>query len=333
MVDISENQRFDGSGGDTLEENHFTFKNADDFEIHVYRWSGRSTRKGVIQISHGMVENAIRYKRFAQKLVDEGFCVYANDHRGHGETAGSPEKVGHCGHDGFTGMVQDMHQLTDYIRKVEEGLPIFLFGHSMGSFLTQQYLCDYPNERLAGVILSGANGKDPSFLLWILSTIAKREINRHGEEWRSNRLTNIIFGNYNKPFLPARTKFDWLSRDPVEVDEYIRSPYCGSVCSSGFYADLFRARREQFHPEKLQRMRTDIPIYVFSGDKDPVGRKGKGVHQLVGLYRKYGLKQVELRLYPNGRHEMLNDTNRDEVMQHVIDWLNRQLKMVTNGQF
>ncbi len=313
-----------------MQESNFTFTDSDGFEIFVYHWMSDSPRKGIIQISHGMVEDASRYRRFAAKLVDSGYVVYANDHRGHGKTAGTPEMVGYCGSDGFNGMVRDMGQLTQLIRQRDPGLPVFLFGHSMGSFLCQQYMIDYREEPPAGVILSGTNGKDPTWLLCILGALAKREIKKNGAQWRSERLTNLIFRNYNRPFKPSRTEFDWLSRDSVEVDEYINNPFCGSICSSGFYLDLFNARRKLFLSETLVKLPKDLPLYVFAGARDPVGRKGAGILQLVKLYRKYGLTNVASRLYPNGRHEMLNEMNRDEVMQHVLDWLDIQMAKFMN---
>ncbi len=309
-----------------LEERTFILTDSDGYEIFVYHWSGGSANKGVVQISHGMVESAARYRRFAERLVNSGYVVYANDHRGHGQTAGAPEKVGYCGHNGFTGMVSDMHQLTDLIRVQNPGLPILIFGHSMGSFLTQQYMVEDSAKPLAGVILSGTSGKDSTVLLWILSTIARKEIKKHGAQWKSQRLTNLIFGNYNRSFKPSRTEFDWLSRDPVEVDEYINNPFYGAACSSGFYADLFEARRKMFRSETLRKLPESLPVYILAGARDPVGRKGSGVLKLVKLYQKYGLKHVESRIYSGGRHEMLNETNRDEVMKHVIEWMDLQIE-------
>ncbi|QQY79305.1 alpha-beta hydrolase superfamily lysophospholipase [Keratinibaculum paraultunense] len=308
-------------------EKTFTFKASDGEEIFAYNWRPENENnnvKGIVQIAHGMAEAAHRYKRFAEKLVKEGYIVYANDHRGHGKTAPSLDEIGYIGPDGYNRMVQDMKEFTDLIRDREnKDLPLFLFGHSMGSFLAQRYISHY-GDNIQGVILSGTSG-DQGFVLNIGIRIAKREVAKKGPKARSPRLNNLSFGSYNKKFEPSRTEFDWLTRDEKEVDKYIKDPYCGGIFTTSFYYDFFKGLKENFEKSNLENIPKNLPIYIFAGDKDPVGNMGKGVLKLVKTYQRLGIKDLEYNLYKDGRHEMLNEINRDEVMEDVINWLDKHI--------
>lgn len=299
----------------------FTFKDADGWEISVYKWSpGSDTKvKGIVQIAHGMAERAERYERFAKALTDEGYVVYANDHRGHGRTAGSIENIGYCGTDGFNWMVNDLKQLNEIITKENPGLPVYLFGHSMGSFLAQSYISLYP-ESIKGVILSGTAGKQ-GIMLDLGLQIAKREIRKSGDKMKSRILHKLAFEGYNNGFKPARTGLDWLSRDEEEVDKYINDPYCGTVFTAGFYYDLFKGLKMIHREDIMRRIPKELPIYIFSGQRDPLGKNCKTVLWLIRNYKKIGIKDVTYRFYKDGRHEMLNEINRDEVTSDVIVWL------------
>lgn len=308
-------------------EKTFTFKASDGEEIFAYNWQPEDENnnvKGIVQIAHGMAEAAHRYKRFAEKLVKEGYIVYANDHRGHGKTAPSLDEIGYIGPDGYNRMVQDMKEFTDLIRDREnKDLPLFLFGHSMGSFLAQRYISHY-GDNIQGVILSGTSG-DQGFVLNIGISIAKREVAKKGPKARSPRLNNLSFGSYNKKFEPSRTEFDWLTRNEKEVDKYIKDPYCGGIFTTSFYYDFFKGLKENFEKSNLENIPKNLPIYIFAGDKDPVGNMGKGVLKLVKCYQRLGIKDLEYKLYKDGRHEMLNEINRDEVMEDVINWLDKHI--------
>jgi alpha-beta hydrolase superfamily lysophospholipase len=304
-----------------MRSNSFTWTDTDCLALFVYEWhpDEPSSVKGIVQISHGMAETAGRYERLALALTAHGYIVYANDHRGHGRTAGSPERLGILGKNGFHRMVTNMAELTDQIRAKHGNLPIYLLGHSMGSFLTQQYMYRYP-DKIKGVILSGTNGKQESMLgvaIWIASMEAKLR----GETYRSKLLNHLSFGAYNKAFQPNRSEFDWLSRDTAEVDAYIQDPLCGVIFTASFFRDFFRGLQDIHLPQNMAIIPKDLPIYVFSGEKDPVGAMGKGVRQLLRMYHELGLKQVSSMLYPEGRHEMLNELNRDEVTKDLINWL------------
>ncbi|MDF2884153.1 MAG: alpha/beta fold family hydrolase [Clostridiaceae bacterium] len=302
----------------------FDFKDSDGVNIFVYKWIPEGEIKGIIQIAHGMAETAARYERFAGFLTGNGYLVFANDHRGHGKTAGSVEKLGYIADDdGFNWMVKDMHELNCSIRDEYKNMPVFLFGHSMGSFLSQRYIQLYGSD-LSGVILSGTNGKQGSIIdIGIL--IAKFEMKRHGRREKSNRLNSMSFGAYNKAFKPCRTPFDWLGRDESEVDKYINDPYCGTVFTTSFYYDLFRGLKDLYKPDNLNGISKDLPIYIMAGEMDPVGNKGKGIIKLYNMYKNLNIKDVKYKLYKDGRHEMLNEINRDEVMRDIVTWFNNHI--------
>ncbi|MCY6369973.1 alpha/beta hydrolase [Clostridium ganghwense] len=304
----------------------FNFKDKDGLEIFVYKWSPDKNikAKAVLQIAHGMAETAVRYERLAENFTKQGYIIYANDHRGHGKTANEIEKLGDLGEDGFNAMVENMYQLTKIIKEENDKLPIFLLGHSMGSFLTQRYICLYGKE-LKGVIFSGSNGSQ-GIMADIGRFIAKREIRRIGRSAKSERLDKLSFGGYNKSFKPNRTKFDWLSRDEKEVDKYIEDPFCGTIFTAGFFYDLLGGLRLIADKREISKVPKDLPIYIFSGDKDPVGKNGKGVLKLVKSYKNQGIKDLTYKLYKDGRHEMLNELNRDEVINELLLWLEDHLQ-------
>lgn len=305
-----------------IKEN-FTFKSQEGMEIYTYKWIPEENIniKGAVQIAHGMAETAARYERLAGELTSNGYIVYIHDHRGHGKTAKTIENVGYLAEtDGFKWLVEDLHQLSGIIKKENPDLPLFLLGHSMGSFVTQKYIMLYGKD-LKGAILSGSN-RQPGILIDIGILFSKNEIKKIGRKAKSNKLNRLSFGRYNNAFKPTRTEFDWLTSDNEEVDKYINDPFCGTIFTSGFYYDFFIGLKELIDKNNLNCIPKSLPIYIFSGDKDPVGNYGKGIIQLFNSYKKLNIKDVTYKLYKDGRHEMLNETNREEVMNDVIDWLN-----------
>ena len=304
---------------------NFKFVDKGDLEIFVYKWlpDENVQVKGIVQIAHGMAETAARYEGFASALTKNGFIVYANDHRGHGKTAGEAYKLGDLGEDGFNSMVQNMHQLNERIKEENKKLPIFLFGHSMGSFLTQRYICLYGNE-LKGAIISGSCGKQ-GITIDIARIIAKLEIKKIGRAGKSIKLNKLSFGNYNNSFKPNRTDFDWLSSDYNQVDKYIADPFCGTVFTAGFFYDFLGGLKSIADKKEIENVPKNLPIYIFSGDKDPVGKNGKGVLKLVKTYNEHGMVDLTYKLYKDGRHEMLNEVNKEEVIEDVIKWLNAHI--------
>lgn len=307
---------------------NFTFKGEEGLDIYTYKWEDENIKKpkAVIQIAHGMAETAQRYETFAKVLTKNGYIVYINDHRGHGKTAKIIENVGHLAEkEGFRCLVEDMYTLTNIIKKENEDLPIYLFGHSMGSFSSQRYIMDYSNN-LSGLILCGSNGKQ-GIILNLAHLIINREIKKYGRRSKSNKINNLIFGG-EIIRRNEKTKFDWLSRDKEQVEKYINDPFCGVVCSCGFFYDLVQGLKEIEDKENLKKVPLDIPIYIISGDKDPIGKNGKGVLRLRDRYIKLGVKDVTCKLYKDGRHELLNEINREEVFEDIICWLNNKIEIL-----
>ncbi len=307
-----------------MKSDTFSFKASDGTKIAAYRWlpEAKSNIKAAVQIAHGMAEHAARYDRFAKELVKSGYAVYANDHRGHGKTAGALENVGYFADEkGWDKVVDDMRVLNGIIKKENPKVPIFLFGHSMGSFLSRQYSMLYGSD-IKGLILSGTGG-DPGLLGKIGLLLAKREAKRKGSKTRSPLLDKLSFGAFNKAFKPNRTNFDWLSRDNAEVDKYVADPYCGDVFTAGFFCDMLGGLAFINDSKNIARIPKELPVYLFSGSMDPVGANTKGVLQVFNSLVKAGIRDVTYKFYQDARHETLNETNRDEVFQDVIAWLNQ----------
>ncbi len=300
----------------------FTFKDADGFEIFVYKWApDGAAPKAVVQIAHGAAEHALRYERFAKFLNQHGYVVYADDHRGHGKTAGDLAKAGIAGKNGWQGMLDDLKQLTDLAKQENPGLPLFFFGHSMGSFLGQGYI-ECWGEGLKGVILSGSTG-NPLIPPEALPALEQAAAGAAHDQ--PSAAFGQLFASVNEPFQPVKTPFDWLSRDPVEVQKYIDDPWCGFGFSNGLMLDMGRGSVDMLDPKKQALIPKGLPVLILSGAMDPVGANN-GVRALEMSYKEQGIQDVEVILYPEGRHEMLNELNRDQVHQDVLDWLDKHLK-------
>lgn len=302
----------------------FLLDTADGYPVVVHLWEPRAAARGVVNLVHGMAEHAARYAHLAEALIDAGYAVYAEDHRGHGDTAATDDDLGFFAAErGWATVLDDLHRVTLRARADHPEVPLFLLGHSMGSFLAQQYLFTFPAE-IDGVVLSGSNGPTGP-LAGAGAIVARAERRRLGPNGRSQVLDTLTFGAYNKPFEPARTAFDWLSRDPDQVDAYVDDPRCGFVATTQFYLDLFAGLGIIGKLDRVkQGARSDLPIYVFAGADDPVGGT-KGITKLVEHYAAAGLTEVQHRLYEGGRHEMFNETNRDEVIGDLLGWLGAHL--------
>lgn len=297
----------------------FTLRASDQTEIYVYRWLPENKIKAAVNISHGMAETAGRYERFASELTKNGYAVYAADQRGHGKTIKDPAHAGEAGADPFIRMLEDMHQLSGIIAQENPSVPLFLFGHSMGSFLAQGYISRWGGQ-LKGAILSGAAGP-ADIMTFVGQGVAYLEKLRLGATGKSNLMNNLSFGSFNKQFQPVRTAFDWLSRDEKEVDKYIADPFCGGIFPAAFFFEMVKYLRQLHNPEQLRQIPKNLPLYFFSGAKDPVGANTAGVKKVIQIYQKLGIADVSFKFYEDGRHEMLNETNREMVFADVIQWL------------
>jgi alpha-beta hydrolase superfamily lysophospholipase len=303
----------------------FTFQADDGMALFVYQWLPDEAKRGVIHIAHGMAEHAGRYAHLAEALTAAGWAVYANDHRGHGRTARWSSELGFFARErGFQRVVRDLEQLIAHEKEENPGLPVVLFGHSMGSYMVQEFLIER-GRSIQGAVLSGSMGK-PSSLASAGRYVARAERRRLGERGRSALLNALTFETFNKAFAPTRTAFDWLSRDQAEVDKYLADPHCGFVVTTSLWVDVLDGVAEISRPERQARIPNDLPIYVFAGARDPVGQNAKSPGELVAAYRAAGLRNVKHRFYPGGRHEMMHETNRDEVVRDLVAWLAAEVK-------
>lgn len=310
-----------------MKKNNFTLTADDGHTISCASWlpGGRQAVRGIIQIAHGMAEYKDRYEEAAEALTGDGFAVYANDHRGHGQGAKESDSLGFFAEEeGWTKVVTDMLTLTQQAKESHPEVPFFLLGHSMGSFLSRSYAIQHGGE-LDGLLLSGT-GADKGLLGKIGLLLARREIKKKGARHVSLKLNALSFGSFNKAFEPNRTAFDWLSRDTAIVDRYVEDPLCGFVCTSQFFADLLSGIRSISEPENIKKIPQNLPIYLFSGAMDPVGDQGKGVQAVAEQYRRGGVKNVTVKLYPEARHEIMNETNRNEVYKDILSWLNVHIR-------
>lgn len=306
-----------------MQYRQYTFQDHDGIENYVHEWLPEQNGSivGLVQIVHGMGEHALRYESFAQALTDNGYAVRAMDHRGHGLTGKAMNTVGYLGNDGFQSLVENVDRVFTQLSRDFPNQPLYLFGHSMGSFVSKRYIEVY-GGRLKGVILSGSSGLlNPMTNIGIF--LASRIARKRGEDFDSHVLRQLSFGSFNKRFTPNRTECDWLSRDTVEVDKYVNDPLCGSVLTAGSFRDFLRGLKAIQKPSSLQGIPKHLPIFIVSGDQDPVGEYGKGVVALFRTYRKLAIADVEYKLYEGARHEILNETVRDEVVADILAWLKR----------
>jgi alpha-beta hydrolase superfamily lysophospholipase len=305
----------------------------DGARLFVRHWSSGKPR-ALIHLVHGMAEHSARYGRLAEKLCGEGFDLWAADLRGHGKTAddsindsGKGGLLGHCAdRNGFFRVVEDLRILSRHIveQSVQE-LPFFIMGHSWGSFLVQAFIENPPaGLPLKGCILSGTRGPGGAELKLGYPFLAFLAL-LNGSRQVSKLAFTLSMGSYNKPFRPARTAFDWLSRDEKEVDNFISDPLCGQLCSSGFYRDMIGALGLVHRKKEIEKIDRNLPIYIFCGSADPVGEMGVSPTRLVNTYRANGIGDLEFVIYPDARHEGLNETNREEVMEGLLNWLKRRL--------
>ena len=297
-----------------------TLNTADGAALFVYRWLPDTPAKAAVQIAHGLAEHAGRYARLAEALTGAGYAVYAADHRGHGRTAPTPADLGFFAEgEGWRRCLDDLWQVNRQIAAEHPGLPVVLIGHSMGSFMAQHFISEH-GEVLAGVVLSGTDGK-PGALASAGRLIARLERLRLGPHGRSALIHALAFGLFNRAFAPTRTSADWLSRDPAEVDKYVADPLCGFVATTQAWIDLLDALREIARPERQALIPKQLPIHIISGSADPVSDSTKRLQQLLAAYRAAGLERVTHRFYEGARHELFNETNRDEVTRDLLLWL------------
>ncbi|AYC33794.1 lysophospholipase [Pseudomonas cavernae] len=305
-----------------MRHDDFWLTASDAAPLFVNRWLGEQPPKAVLMLAHGMAEHSGRYARLGAALVQAGYALYAPDQRGHGKTAQRGVLGLYAENGGWQRVVNDLANLNQHIRHHHPNTPVILLGHSMGSYIGQAYLLQHSAE-VQAAILSGSNYQ-PLALYRAAAAIARFERWRQGPTGRSALLEFLSFGSFNKAFKPNRTPFDWLSRDPAEVDKYVSDPLCGFRCTNQLWLDLLEGLQQITPVANLGKIAHDLPLLVLGGARDPVSA-GQRLEDLANALRRAGLQRVELKLYPEARHELFNESNRDEVSAFIIAWLDTAL--------
>lgn len=307
-----------------MKKEEFRFRSTNNaVDIRAMRYIPQGEIKAILQIAHGMVEFIDRYERFAEYLCSKGFLVTGNDHIGHGGSVNSEDDWGYLGDDGNRHILDDMYELTKLTKKEYPDLPYFLLGHSMGSFYARQYLGEYGNE-LKGAIIMGT-GFEPLYKVKAGMFLCKVLSVFKGWKHRSNFVNNMAFGAYNDKFKPARTRADWLSKDEELVDWYVNEPRCSFMFTLNGYYQMFTGIARLHDKKFLNNVPKDLPILFVSGEDDPVGTFGKEVEASVKSLKDVGVKNIEMKLYPNDRHEILNETDKEVVYVDLYNWLNDKI--------
>lgn len=295
----------------------------DGHRIPCRHWPVTNPR-AVVHLVHGMAEHSGSYVDVARTLNAAGYAAVAHDHRCHG-LAAPADQLGNVGpQQHWAGVCHDMATVNAELHQRYPELPLIMLGHSMGSFIAQNFAQNYPDQ-LNLLLLEGSSFEAPWFTA-MASWLGRFESWRMGENGRSPLIHALSFGGFNKAFRKPRTAFDWLSRDNDFVDGYLADPLCGFQLSNAYWRDFVKGLSELYRSSSLKRLRPDLPIYVFSGDKDPVGHQGRGAENLAHVLRDIaGCRDVTLRLYPEARHDLLHEINRAEVLEDLLGWIKKHL--------
>lgn len=292
--------------------------------LNVIIWETEKEPIGVLQIVHGMAEYIDRYDNFAKYMTEHGFNVIGHDHLGHGHSVSDERDYGFFAEEnGDKIIIEDMHSVTQYAREKWEELPNFILGHSMGSFCLRQYLTKYSNDVFGAIIMG--TGWIPSTAALLGKTIATNTCKSKGSHTVNPLLIKLTLEPYNKPFAPARTNCDWLSRDEKQVDLYVNDKLCGFDFTAGAYKDFFTVLEKIAKNRQLIGMRKSLPILITSGSVDPVGGK-KACEKLNAQYKRCGIDDVTLKLWENDRHEILNELDKSDVYQYIYNWLKSKIQ-------
>lgn len=287
--------------------------------ITGYRWLPDGAPKAVVQIIHGIADHASRYEPFAEYLNSQGFLVVAQDHMGHGDSITEESPRGYFNGGWFAG-VDDTYQLYLDTRKLYPGIPYVIFGHSMGSFVARSILARYPDSGIDAAVICGTGWLNPIALRGGRLT-TELVCRKNGEKHCSPLLQKLMFGSYNARIPDPRTENDWISSDPAQVDAYNADPLCGFVPTAGLVRDMLEGVKYIQDPKNLARMKKDLPVLFIAGGEDPVGAYGRGVEQAAAEFTKAGMLRVARRIYPGGRHEILNETNKEEIYTDTANWI------------
>lgn len=309
-----------------ITKKEFTFLSCDhQTHIHVITWIPSSPIRAILQISHGMTEHIQRYHDFASFLCQQGYLVVGQDHLGHGASVQKDDLRGYFHKtQGNAILIGDMRKLHLKMHKQFPNVPYFMLGHSMGSFLLRQYLQTYGEDSsvsdLSGAIIMGTGNLPASVLIPALF-LCKLVAFFKGDQYRSTFINNLAFGSYNRNFRPVRTSYDWLTRDTKHVDLYAADPWCTFIFTANAYYHMFRGMLTLTLKKNQNKIPKQLPLFLVSGKADPVGNFGKGVLQVMKQYQKIGIQDISMKLYPNDRHEILNELDYETVYQDILEWM------------
>ena len=291
--------------------------------LHAFYCEPDGPVRAVVQLSHGMVEFIDRYKPLAESLAARGIAVTGNDHLGHGGSIRTKADYGYFAQpDGNRALLDDLHRMTEFAKQRWPGVPYFLLGHSMGSFYARQYLCEWGSE-LEGAIILGT-GFQPKALVRLAKGVCRVQAALFGWQHRSKLVERLSFAGYNNG-LEGRTTHDWLNRDAAEVDKYLADERCTFTFTVNAYYSMFSGILRLHDPAFVAQVPKDLPLLFLAGDADPVGERGKGVERAVQSLRDAGVRNIEVKFYPGARHELLVETNRQEVFADIAGWIEKQL--------
>ncbi len=294
-----------------------------EHKIHAVEWDPEGEPKAVLQIIHGMTEYVGRYDEFASFLADHGFCVVGNDHIGHGDSVNSPDDYGYFREkNGNKCLLEDIRTLQEMTRKKYPDVPYFILGHSMGSFLARQYIARY-GDGLAGAVIMGT-GSQPAATLSSAMLLCRLIALARGWKYRSQLIKNMASGNYNKR-CGDKTPAEWLSKNDENKAAYLSNPKCTFIFTVNGYYNLFYSFKDCQDKKTVAKIRKDLPILIVSGAEDPVGNYGKGVEQAYKLYQDAGIEDLQMKLYEGDRHEILNELDREQVYQDLLDWFEKRI--------
>ena len=292
-------------------------------EIHTIEWKPEGEVKAVLQICHGMVEYIRRYDEFARFLCDRGYYVVGNDHLGHGKSVQAKSEYGFFNEKyGNACVLGDMHTLCQRTARKYPGVPYFMLGHSMGSSLLRQYIQMYGNG-LSGAVLMGVTSDQKKAALLFGKRLCRVMAAFRGWHYRSKMVDKMVVGPYYKKFKPAHTRADWITSDREQLDAYVSDPLCSFMFTVNAYYNVFSGMIGMQRKESVYMIPKGLPILFMSGAEDPVGDFGKGVRKIYEKYRAAGIRDVTLRLYTGDRHEILNETDRDQVYADLLEWFEK----------
>ena len=304
-----------------MTRNEFYYLSADGkTKIHAVEWLPDGKPKAILQIAHGVTEYILRYEEFAEFLTEKGISVIGNDHIGHGTSIAEGAERMYFGTEGsWDWVVEDIKKCLDITKNKFPNMPYCLLGFSLGSFLARTYLTKYPGT-LNGAIIMGS-GQLPPFQISIAKFMVNNEAKKVGEDHTSPTIQKLSYETYNKYFAPNRTKYDWLCASTTSLDEYIKDTMRGEDFTAGLFRELLNGMAFTAKQSNIEKIDKNMPILFLSGDKDPVGEQGKGVIKAYDCFKKAGIKDVNMKLYPGLRHDILREDCRQDIFEDIYNWM------------